>query len=165
MPFAIRNLPAGSASDRPRKSARALLGPGRLSLLLLSLVLSGCSAGKEPVYPVHGKVLDGQDRPAAGALIIFNPLGQNGSSSLKPVGRVEEDGEFRLTTYTEEDGAPSGEYGVTILWPTPKKTPFGPEGPDQLKGAYADPKNPKIRFTVGANTENEVPTIRLKRRS
>jgi hypothetical protein len=149
----------------PARSVNGGAHFGSLAFIALYLVLSGCGTGKEPVYPVRGRVLDEKDHPAAGALIIFNPLGQNGSNSPKPVGRVEEDGEFRLTTYTEEDGAPSGEYGVTILWPAPKKTPFGPEGPDPLKGAYADPKNTKIRFAVGANTDNEVPTIRLKRGS
>jgi hypothetical protein len=83
----------------------------------------------------------------------------------KPVGRVAEDGEFRLTTYREEDGAPSGEYAVTILWPGEKKTPFGPASPDQLKGTYADPKSPKLRFTVGPTVDNEVPTIKLRKTS
>jgi hypothetical protein len=135
-----------------------------LALVVQSLALFGCAGGRQPVYPVHGKVVDSRNRPATGALVIFNRIGEIGAGSLKPVGRVEEDGEFRLTTYTEEDGAPAGEYAVTILWPAPRKGPFVPEGPDQLKGSYADPKNPKFRFTVQKDVESEVPTIHLDKK-
>jgi len=139
--------------------------PSLRAVSLLPLLLAGCSGVKEPLYPVHGKVLDARDKPATGALVIFHPVDRDEIRVPKPVGRVAEDGEFRLTTYTEEDGAPSGEYAVTILWPGEKKTPFGPPGPDQLKGTYADPKSPKFRFTVGPTVDNEVPTIKLPKTS
>jgi hypothetical protein len=134
----------------------------QVGLLLVLLAVGGCGARKEPLYPVRGKVIDSTGKPAVGALVIFNRVGDARSDTARPLGRVDGEGTFRLTTYTEGDGAPAGEYPVTILWPTPRKTPFEREGPDQLGGAYADPNNPKVRFTVEKNPDNEVPTIQLK---
>src|SRR5262245_50392711 len=131
-------------------------GIGVLALLLLG----GCS-GKPPVYPVRGEVRDSEGKPAKGVLVVFHPVGEaNSSEVVKPVGRVDENGEFHLTTYVEGDGAPAGDYAVTLVWPAPRKTPFDPEGGDQLGGAYAHPDTPKTHFTV-EKRDNQVPIIQL----
>jgi hypothetical protein len=137
------------------------LKPSRLPLPLLCLLLAGCGSGRAPVFPVHGRVLDARGKPAVGAMVVFQPADDRSTAFPKPVARVEEDGTFSLTTYSADDGAPAGEYAVTIIWPGPRKSPFAPEGPDQLKGAYADPKRSRTRFTVADKSDNEVPTIRL----
>src|SRR5262249_10301058 len=111
--------------------------------------------------PVRGKVLDAQKKGAAGAVVYFNPTDPNYGDLNKPVGKVNEDGTFTLTTYEQGDGAPAGEYVVTIVWPAPRKTPLDPEGGDRLQGRFADPKSSKIRFTVNKESENNVPDIVL----
>ena len=135
---------------------------GTLALLLgaAALLTASCS-GRKSVYPVHGQVVDRNNKPAAGAQIFFHPTDPNYTDLNRPIGKTDETGHFSLTTYTEGDGAPAGEYAVTVLWPVPRRSPLDPEGGDQLKGALANPETSKIRFAVKPGTENEVPDIKL----
>ena len=136
-----------------------------LALALLPVLLAGCGvSGRRPVYAVHGTVFDSHDKPAAGALVVFHPTGWAGEEIIKPLGYVQDDGTFVLTTYTKEDGAPEGEYSVAIEWLPPKTTPFGSRKPrsDKLEGRYSDPAHSKIHFKVDPKPENEVPRIRLE---
>jgi hypothetical protein len=132
------------------------------AVLMLAVLASSCAPGRKPVFPVRGQVLDARKKPAAGALVVFHPLRPDPKDAARPVGRVGEDGKFALTTYTEGDGAPVGEYAITITWPAAKKTPFDPEGPDQLSGRYSNPERSSLRFTVEKHAENEVPLIHLE---
>jgi hypothetical protein len=136
-----------------------------VALIGLAALAVGCSSnGRKPVYPVHGTVLDGKDKPAAGAMVFFHPIDATDGELIKPLGYVQEDGSFALTTYTKNDGAPQGEYSVTIEWRQAKANPFGSRnpGPDKLQGRYSDPGRSKIRFQVDAKPENQVPPIRLE---
>jgi hypothetical protein len=133
----------------------------RCLLAVAALALLGPSCGKggrKPVFPVEGRVLVGK-QPAAGALVIFHPVEDDGDPN-KPRARAGEDGTFSLTTYAEGDGAPAGEYVVTVEWPAPRKTPFEPEGRDRLAGRFRDPRVSKIRFAVEQGP-NRLPPIEL----
>jgi hypothetical protein len=37
---------------------------------------------------------------------------------------------------------------MTVIWPAPPKRRFDPQGPDRLKGRYADPRRPLRTVTV-----------------
>jgi hypothetical protein len=148
---------------RVRRISAGLVGV--LALAVLSSLAPGCSSnGRKPVYRVHGTVLDSKDKPAAGAMVFFHPIQVTDGELIKPLGYVQEDGTFALTTYTKDDGAPQGEYSVTIQWHQAKSNPFGSRnpGPDKLQGRYSDQGRSKIRFQVDPKPENEVPTIRLE---
>jgi hypothetical protein len=119
---------------------------------------SGCGS-KKAVYPVHGMILDGKNKPAKGTVVVFHPV--NGTATDKPVGMVDDKGEFVLTTYKNGDGAPAGDYVVTITRPAVKRTPLDRDGGDLLRGRYSDPATSKIAFTVEKTTANEVPRIQL----
>ena len=66
------------------------------------------------------------------------------------VGRSGEDGSFKLTT-GDKEGAPAGEYVVTVICPEETKMPKGkistapPESKDRFEGAYANPTASKLR--------------------
>jgi hypothetical protein len=138
---------------------------GALALAILAALGPGCgSNGRKPVYRVHGTILDSKDKPAAGAMVFFHPIDATDGELIKPLGYVQEDGTFALTTYTKDDGAPQGEYSVTIEWRQPKSSPFGARnpGPDKLQSRYSDPGRSKIRFQVDPKPENTVPPIRLE---
>jgi hypothetical protein len=120
-----------------------------VALACAALALAGCGqGGRKPVHTVTGKVLDGNKKPAAGATLLFHPVKPDPGDPAKPVGLTDEQGIFRLTTYEKGDGAPEGEYVVTVEWRPPKKTPFDPEPADRLAGRYANPKTSRLRARV-----------------
>jgi hypothetical protein len=135
---------------------------GALVLLLGAAALLTASCGsRKSVYPVHGRVVDRNDKPAAGAHIFFHPTDPNYDDVNRPVATTDEDGRFSLATYTEKDGAPAGEYKITLTWAKPRLSPLDPEGKDQLGGELANPDRSKIRFSVQPGADNEVPEIKL----
>src|SRR5687767_10889460 len=100
-------------------SSRARL-PG-LALAAFALAGAGCGPsdpGLKPVYPVQGSLFV-KGKPAKGAVVMFHPLPlETGRpTALRSRGTVGDDGSFRLTTYNTDDGAPAGEYVVTVYWP------------------------------------------------
>jgi hypothetical protein len=100
--------------------------------LILSICLStaSCSNKGLPLYPVHGRVLlDG--KPMVGAMIILHPVGDVGLNGLKPRALADADGWFKVYTYAIGDGAPAGQYAVTVQ---PKK-PKQPNTTAKSKGA------------------------------
>jgi hypothetical protein len=143
-------------------SERATLPAGVSRLLLLAvLALAGCAkaSNRLPVYPVHGKLLVGGE-PATEAFVAFHPAPDNPAPAWT-VGQVDAEGNFALSTYVSGDGAPEGDYTVTITW----KKRGGPVnefiGPDRLKSLYADPQTSKLRFRVEKKPVNEVPPYQL----
>ncbi len=69
---------------------------------------------------------------------------------------VGKDGTFVVGSRTTDDGAPEGDYAVTIVWPgeqDPKKE-FENTPPDRLENRYNDLKHAKwnIHVAAGANT-------------
>ena len=84
-------------------------------LVLLSIpVLAGCggSAAKRPadVYPVTGKVIY-KDKPLVGADVTFFNEEKNRSA----FGRTNDQGVYKLTTFSSNDGAVEGKQIVTIV--------------------------------------------------
>lgn len=92
--------------------------------LLTMAVVVGCGKsgqhaikGKLPVFPVKGKlIMDG--KPMAGATIIFYPTHEfpDGAAKQRPRATVDTDGNFQVSTYTNDDGAPAGDYKATVSW-------------------------------------------------
>ena len=123
-------------------------------LLLLGYLLLcvGCGSKRPTLYPVTGKVFDGE-KPAVGALVIFHPVSAPERGGAKPVGKVGEAGDFTLS-WDNYPGAPAGDYVVTVHWRKPKQNPFEAEQPDLLEGRFATPSTSKLRATV-----TEGPTI------
>jgi hypothetical protein len=98
-----------------------------LAFAILSLLSSACSSQKR-IYAVSGKVLY-EGRPAVGAVVQFHPKSDEDKGQLSPRGEVGTDGTFQLTTFEFEDGAPAGEYAVTVFWGKPSK---GGDGYDKI---------------------------------
>jgi hypothetical protein len=148
-------------------SCRILSG---LCVLSLCCLLAGCSSSTK-TYPVTGKVLvNGQ--PAGGAVVVLSLVSNPGTMDKKPSGIARDDGTFVLSTFGSEDGAPPGEYYVTVFWPAKPKGPGGQvkgfavdersgDAPDQLNGKYRDPKSSGLKVTIKAE-RNELPPFELK---
>ena len=132
--------------------------------LALAVAGSGCTSKsteqRKTVHPVQGKVFV-QKKPAVGAFVLFIPVNEPANpTDPRPRGEVKEDGSFTLSTFGDGDGAPAGDYIVTITWPG-KVLPDGREEPeDKLLGRYADPQRSKLRATVKAE-KNELDPFQL----
>ncbi|MBX9677721.1 MAG: hypothetical protein K2X38_03075 [Gemmataceae bacterium] len=128
------------------------------------VAISGCGSGKgrPPVYATEGKLSIGGKTPA-GAWIVLHRTDEKQPFALKPFGKVGGDGSFSLQTFTAGDGAPAGSYAVTVTWPGPpsKNDPDAVEGPDQLRGKYADPKKPAAEISIHPE-KNHLGEISLK---
>lgn len=124
---------------------RFVFCPG-LALIVLSFC--GCgNNGRIPTYSVKGSVfVDGQ--PAKEAFVTFHPRVGEPGKTLIPSAKVDETGAFSVSTYVAGDGAPAGEYDVTIKWPV-RYNPISTlwEG-DKLKGRYSNPQKTELKVTV-----------------
>jgi hypothetical protein len=120
----------------------------RSIVLVLTVALaasSGCGdGGLVPLVPVEGQVF-WRDRPVADALVMLHPRTNDPRiERMNPRGRTDAEGKFKLKTYDDNDGAPAGEYAVTIFW-------F--EGDvDRLAGRYADAETTTLHITISPET-------------
>lgn len=133
-------------------------------LLALAVVGPGCASKtteqRKAVHPVQGKVFV-QKKPAVRAFVLFVPLNEPANSTdPRPHAEVKEDGSFALSTYGDDDGAPPGEYVVTIIWPGRAIADAQEDVDDRLYGRYADPKRSKLRATVKEG-KNELDPFQL----
>ena len=131
---------------------RAATGQRPVAALVMALAAglpAGCGGGGPPVFTVEGRVVY-NNQPAAGALVVFHPADAPGLDSPRPTGRVQPDGTFRLKTDPAGDGAPAGEYVVTVVWPAAADRREGAarQGGDRLNGRYSDPGTSKWRVRV-----------------
>src|SRR5262245_3096245 len=88
--------------------------PGWRWLFLLPVLGCLSCSGADSLNPVQGKLLY-KGQPMIGALVTFHPKGANDVTTVRPTGLVEPDGTFTLMTGTKE-GAPAGDYVVTVIW-------------------------------------------------
>jgi hypothetical protein len=147
-----------------RSEALHALSRGTIALLLLGGV--SCSGGgPAALNPVKGKLLY-KDQPIGGAVVSFHPTGGGDALAARPVGMTKEDGTFSLTT-GQAEGAPAGEYVVTVVWPGEaggKKKVMStapPETVDRLQGAYANRDTSSIKAEVKKG-ENQLEPFHLK---
>lgn len=85
--------------------------------LLLACLVIGCGGDSSfkpsiPVYPAKGK-LEYQGKPLAGVTLIFHPVDEN--QKIKPQATTDAEGNFAATTFQTGDGAPEGEFIITLL--------------------------------------------------
>jgi hypothetical protein len=130
-------------------------------VLVLVILTVSCGEGRfKEVYPVKGEVFfEGQ--PAAGATVAFFALDEPKDPLVKPMGKVDAEGRFTLSTYKKDDGAPAGSYAVTVIW-----LPQGYQGPiesaNKLPARYSSPETSGLKVTV-AQGENGLEPFRLKK--
>ncbi len=139
----------------------------RRLLPLASLLALACDdhrppPGPIPVHPVSGRVTY-KGKPVPGALVAFHPVAAPATGPAKPgeagpprpTGKTDADGNFKLHSYVGDDGAPAGDYKVSvalagsaetrnIMAKDASKTPN-----TTLPPRYADPGKSDLTATVG----------------
>lgn len=132
----------------------------RIGISLMLLVLTGCGGEdwKAETFPTTGSLLINGE-PASGALVHLYPTGEAiDIRHSKPWAKVAPGGSFQLTTYEMGDGAPTGEYAVTIVWPEDASKP---STFDQLSRRYDKPNQSQWNVTI-VEGNNELEPIALE---
>jgi hypothetical protein len=149
---------------------KAVLKRCQLILLMAAVCLLACSCSKKgpPQYPVHGTVLF-EGEPLAEALVIFNPVNDPDGKAPKPRAVAAEDGSFKVFTEVADDGAPAGEYIITVVWKKKRLTPEEKKKKDRVAkqdvpfpARYKNPATSGLRVQVQEGS-NELPPFNLKR--
>jgi hypothetical protein len=148
----------------PRSRPAAVLA----AAVLAALLATSCARDRrKPTFPVRGQVLY-EGNPTPEALVIFHPLNDPDPRAMRPLGRVGADGRFTLTTYRAGDGAPAGDYAVTVSWQKEVDRQGLPveerknDEPNLLPDRYGKPGTSGLRVHVEAGA-NEFPPFRLGR--
>ena len=130
-----------------------------LAVAVALLALPACKpGGRVAVHPVHGKVLF-RGKPASGANVVLNPVGDDKPGQPRPAGVVGPDGSFRVTTYEADDGAPPGEYVVSVVWVVDRNDKGATYSP--LPARYMSPVTSGLKATVREG-DNELSPIQLR---
>jgi hypothetical protein len=127
----------------------------------MALVAScpACSSGRKPVHPVRGRVLV-NGKPAAQTQVLFHPA-DSSEAELRPTGQTDDQGYFTLTSYANSDGAPEGDYAVTVTWFRVARSGKEELVPcNVLPQRYASRQTSQLRATVTAG-DNELTPFRL----
>jgi hypothetical protein len=130
-------------------------------------LLCGCgssqSGDRVPVFPASGRLVsDGQ--PLAGAYIVLHPKGADaGHAAPRPHGQAAADGTFSLTSYETNDGAPAGDYTLTVeLRPLVKNGGDFTAGPNILPAKYSRAKTSPVTVNI-TQGRNELAEIQFRK--
>lgn len=135
---------------------RIASGMMRIAPLALGLGIGGCGgSGGSPadvqLRPITGQVLVA-GKPAAGVEVQLYPLNQSGEAGAPRLhATTDRDGNFRLRVDESREGAPEGQYHVTLAWPT------SAGGTDRLGGVYSEPGGSGLTAIIDAETTSLPP--------
>lgn len=134
------------------------------AVLLLPLAISGCSKGGSPwekTYPVSG-VVTYKGQPIVDAEISLFPEDKDAPETVRPKAKSTEGGKFVVWTYNPGDGAPAGNYKVTVVHNevTVSKDTIVAK-PNDLPQKYASRETTDLQLQITAGP-NESSTLSLK---
>ena len=145
---------------RPPPPPRRWLGA---ACITLAAACTGCSDGRPEVHPVRGQVFV-EKKPAARGTVTFHPVADT-PEKFRPTGQIDEQGNFKLTTFKEGDGAPAGDYRVTVVrYLATRRSPNEDPVPvNHLPPRYGQAETTELRATVGKGN-NAIEPFRLAAR-
>ena len=130
--------------------------------LLTPLAFVGCGDSAPltvATYPVEAPITF-QGKPTPGAFVAFHPVTPT-ENVPAPRGVVTREGQLQVSTFNGGDGAPEGEYVLTVQWGRPVKQ--GDEivpGPNVIPRKFASPQTSNLRIRIAAG-DNKLEPIRL----
>jgi hypothetical protein len=111
-----------------------------------------------PVVPAGGKVLH-QGKPLANASVSF----QHVEGKVAASGKTDAEGNFKLSTYGTDDGAPAGNYKVTVAVSAIQEIEPGvlapePEGgfKSPIPAKYGNPDTSGLTVEVPAGGKSDI---------
>ena len=96
---------------------------------------------------------------------MLHPAAETAELKQKPMAFTDQAGQFAVTTFEQGDGAPVGEYSVTVEQRAPKLVgeEMVREGPNLLPPRLKDPASSGIKASV-VEGENLLPTIEVPKK-
>jgi hypothetical protein len=130
----------------------------------MAIVFAGCGkqdASRVPVHPATG-ALSFRGQPASGAFVSLHPKDSATVGAPSPRATVGPDGKFALSTYDSQDGAPEGNYVVTVQWYKPvRQNGDLVGGPNVLPQKYASIRTSDLVIKIAAG-ENQLQPIVIR---
>src|SRR5437588_8469360 len=109
---------------------------------------------RKPTQPVRGTVLLG-GAPVAGAKVVFHAIDNaTKKKSYTADALTEADGAFTLSTYQANDGAPVGDYAVTVAAQEPPASAPAKPGPNRLPAKHAAVGTTGLHVQVKSGANN-----------
>ena len=130
-----------------------------------ALILPALGCGRSDknhvaVHPVQGTI-QFRGQPIEGAFVSLCPTSAIDGVPA-PRATVAKDGSIAVTTYDGNDGAPEGEYVLTVQWyKLVRQANELVGGPNALPPKYASAKTSDLRVTVAAG-ENRLNPIQIR---
>ena len=94
--------------------------------------------------------------------MVLHPVAAPADQSFSAVGKVQEDGTFKISAFGKDDGAPPGQYVATVQWFKVVQTDGGAgPGPNVLPTEYGDPARSPLKVTV-SDAPTELHPFELK---
>ena len=132
-----------------------------LAIAALLIATTGCGDGvsRIPTYKAQGQVL-WEGKPLANAFVVLHPE----NPELVPAqASTDASGNFTLTTFDTGDGAPAGDYKLTVAYYRPIKEGGSlVPGPNIIPPKYSDASRTELRVSI-MEGENQLPPFTLKR--
>lgn len=136
---------------------------GTRRLLIPAVIFMHGCGGDQPLQstdvnrvPVSGRVVAGR-QPVPGAIVTLQPKFEWNPDLPKPKAVTEADGSFEIGTVMTGDGAPPGEYLVSIASPEAAKGMF-------LDPQFEDPAKSGLRANI-AGKPTKLPDFVVKKGS
>jgi len=138
-----------------------LLAVAATAMAALFIATTGCGDGvtRIPTHKAQGQVL-WEGKPLANAFVVLHPE----SPDLVPAqASTDAAGNFTLTTFDTGDGAPAGEYKITVAYyqPINQGGSIVP-GPNVIPPKYSDASTTQLRVSIREG-ENQLPPVALRR--
>ncbi|MBM3965148.1 MAG: carboxypeptidase regulatory-like domain-containing protein [Planctomycetes bacterium] len=165
-----RSLFRGRASELCSESIRRIAHDGIVSrstpctvgitIAIALLAVSGCGGGERrvPVFKTSGSVVRADGSAVPNALVVLHATGA-ASSVPKPRGTTDDQGRFQLTTYEVDDGAPVGQFTVTVeqwIRDDPNLPPS-----NHLVATLAKPESSGLQASITQGA-NEIPPLTVQ---
>lgn len=137
---------------------------GLLSVVVVAIaVATGCKPSNpwENPHPVSGSVTY-KGKPVGDAELTLFPVDPTAPESVRPRARTSADGKFTVWTYQEGDGAPAGQYKVTVVHnevSVSKNTIVAK--PNDLPPKYSRRDSTDLQVTITAG-KNDLPALELR---
>lgn len=131
-----------------------------IAFAIAVMAVSGCGRGERrvPVFKTSGSVVRADGSAVPNALVVLHV---NGPASMvpKPRGTTDEQGRFQLTTYEVDDGAPEGQFTITVeqwIRDDPNLPPS-----NHLVATLAKPESSGLQVTISQGA-NEIPPLTVQ---